>query len=60
MSEDQKRFFSPVDGVSLWIEQGSSIHLKSIAAFGDPVELTAEEARQIAKALQDLADAIEL
>jgi hypothetical protein len=30
--------------IRLWIEQGTSIHLKSVTAFGDPVELSSEEA----------------
>ena len=41
--------------VSLWIEQGSSIHLKAVSSQGDPVELTASEALQIADALLEVA-----
>jgi len=37
--------------VFLWLEQESSIHLKAISGHGDPVELTADEAREIAAAL---------
>ncbi len=37
--------------VRFWIEQESSIHLKAVTSHGDPVELTAVEAREIAAAL---------
>jgi hypothetical protein len=45
--------------IAMWIEQESSIHLKVISPFGDPVELNAEEARQLANALLRLAASIE-
>jgi hypothetical protein len=45
----------PADDVYAWIEQESSIMLKAVTAFGDPVELSADEARSIAAALLDLA-----
>ena len=41
--------------VRFWIEQESSIHLKAVSSHGDPVELTAPEARQIAEALLETA-----
>jgi hypothetical protein len=44
--------------VYFWIEQGSSIHLKAISGT-DPVELSSGEAREIAKALLDLATELE-
>ena len=37
--------------VYLWLEQGTSIHLKAASANGDPVELRVDEAREIASAL---------
>ena len=37
--------------VYFWLEQQSSIHLKAASPHGDPVELTADEARAIASAL---------
>jgi len=43
--------------VYFWIEQSSSIHMKA-ASKGDPVELTANEARKIGEAL--IAAAAEL
>ena len=36
--------------VVFWIEDGSSIHIKTITGSGDPVELTTNEARKLAKA----------
>lgn len=41
--------------VYFWIEQGTSIHLKASSPHHDPVELTAEEAREIALALLETA-----
>ena len=43
--------------VRAWIDGG--IHLKAITAFGDPVELSAEEARQIVDGLLRLVAALE-
>ncbi|MCS4259521.1 hypothetical protein EDF83_3259 [Pseudomonas protegens] len=48
-------FESSESAVRLWIEQGSSIHLKAISPHNDPVELTAEQALELAQALQRLA-----
>lgn len=47
---------SLADGeVVFWIEQGSSIHIKAISPYGDPVELTAAEARRLAEHLLRMA-----
>jgi hypothetical protein len=49
-------YFESSEGdVRLWIEQGSAIHLKAISPHNDPVELTAEQALEVAQALQRLA-----
>jgi len=45
-----------VDDVYLWLEQGTSVHIKAVTQSGDPVELNSAEARQLATALMDLAD----
>lgn len=42
-----------------WIEQQSSIHLKAVSPAGDPIELTAAEARAMAIALARLADELD-
>jgi hypothetical protein len=49
----------PSDDVYCWLEQDSSIMLKAVTRYGDPVELTAGEARDIAAALLILADRLE-
>jgi hypothetical protein len=51
------RRFSDGD-VRLWIEQESSIHLRAISGT-DPVELSSAEARDVAKALLDLASELD-
>ena len=45
--------------VRFWIEQESSIHLKAVSPHGDPTELTAEDAREIAAALIAAAQQID-
>ena len=45
--------------VAMWTADERSIHLKAISAHGDPVELNAEEARELAGELLRLASAIE-
>jgi hypothetical protein len=45
--------------VYFWIEQESSIHLKAASPHGDPVELTADEAREIGAALMAAADRLD-
>jgi hypothetical protein len=49
----------PADDVYCWLEQESSIMLKAVTKFGDPVELTADDARAIASALLALAERLE-
>jgi len=43
----------------LWVEQSSSIQIKAVTKQGDPVELNAEEARDLADQLKKLADKID-
>jgi hypothetical protein len=45
--------------VYFWLEQDSSIHLKAVSAHDDPVELTADEAREIASALISTAQKLD-
>jgi len=45
--------------VNLWLEQESSIMVRSITSFGDPVELTSEDARAFAKMLLAAADKLD-
>ncbi len=44
------------DEAYLWIEQDSSIMAKIVSKFGDPLELTADEARLLAVMLNTVAD----
>ena len=52
MNEKKEAVFSISDGDAYcWTEQESSVMLKSVSKFGDPVELTKEEAIALGKAL---------
>jgi len=59
VSDDTSTKIHHVDDVYLWLEQGSSIHIKAVTQFGDPVELSSHHARQLATTLTDLADQVE-
>lgn len=55
-TECAEDYFESSDGdVRVWIEQGSTIHIKAISEYNDPVELTAEQALELAQVLQRLA-----
>lgn len=58
-SGESSDLIRPADDVYCWLEQDSSIMLKAITKFGDPVELAAVEARSIASALLALAERLE-
>ncbi|CAJ0821368.1 hypothetical protein LMG19087_04413 [Ralstonia wenshanensis] len=52
-------YFETSDGaVRIWIEQGSSIHIKAITKESDPVELSDSEALEIAEVLRHFASRI--
>jgi hypothetical protein len=44
------------DDVRLWQDAGGGITIKAVTPEGDPVELSAVQARQLAQALIELAD----
>lgn len=46
--------------VTFWVEQESSIHIKTRNPHGDPVELTSDEAKSIALALLESVRQIEI
>ena len=49
---EKKEVFSVSNGEAYcWAEQQSSVMLKAVTTFGDPVELTKEEAIELANAL---------
>jgi len=51
---------SIADGqITLWTADERLIHLKAISPHGDPAELNAEEARELARELLRLASATE-
>jgi len=47
------------DDISCWLEHETSIMLKAVTKFNDPVELTADEARDIANVLLSFAERLE-
>ncbi len=51
MSNEQQIHKFAGGDVCFWLEQESSIHLKAVSGSSDPVELTADEVREIASAL---------
>ena len=56
---EKKEVFTTSDGDAYcWAEQESSVMLKSVTKHGDPVELTKEEALDLAKALIAAAEKI--
>ena len=55
----EKTMFELGPELRTWIEQGQSICIKAVTELGDPVELSTDEARALAKALLDFVDAIE-
>jgi hypothetical protein len=44
------------DDVRLWLDPGGGITLKAVTKEGDPVELSATQARDLAVALVEAAD----
>lgn len=44
--------------ISLWVEQ-ESVHIKAVDPHGDPVELTSEMCKDLARALEELALIVE-
>ncbi len=41
--------------IVLWIDDDSSLHLKSVTKFGDPVELSLEEVNELCEVLRKIA-----
>ncbi len=44
--------------VYFWTEHGTSIHIKAITSFGDPVELSMLEAEELAEKLTTMISKI--
>lgn len=51
MTNDHEECRLVLDDVSIWLEDKSSIMFKAVTTHGDPVELTAGEARRIVACL---------
>jgi hypothetical protein len=47
------------DHVTVWIADGGSIHIKTRDPHGDPVELAAQEARELVEVLNNLIRELE-
>lgn len=60
MNEKKDDVFKIASGDAYcWAEQGSSVMLKAVTGYGDPVELSSEEAIELANALIKAAKAVE-
>ncbi len=58
--DNSKNVLRFADGeVCMWIEDGGSIHLRAASSHGDPAELTARDARDIAAALVELSQQLD-
>jgi hypothetical protein len=55
---DDAEAFRLDEEASVWLRDGAP-HVKVVTAYGDPVELTATEARLLAQGLLRLADALD-
>ncbi|SEK11806.1 hypothetical protein SAMN03159494_05533 [Achromobacter sp. NFACC18-2] len=52
---DKEDYFQSNDGcIQVWIEQGTSIHIKAATNLNDPVELSESEALELAEVLKAL------
>lgn len=57
MTEPKKDYFELGDGqIQVSIHDDTSVHIKALTSFQDPVELSAEEARELGELLLRLAD----
>jgi hypothetical protein len=48
-----EQYYAIDDEFAMWVEDESSIHIKTISQFGDPVELTFDQAEELARKLLD-------
>jgi len=51
-------FHTVADHITLWADQGRSIHIKTREPHGDPVELSHGEAVELLEVLRKLIDEI--
>lgn len=59
MMKAEEEIFKLSNGdIVIWTEMDSSLHIKCITKFGDPVELNSEEVNELCKILLALAKRI--
>lgn len=59
MKDEKPEVFNVSDGdVYCWAEQESSVMLKAVTKYGDPVELTKQEAVDLAHAILKAAEKV--
>ena len=57
MNFDSEKVYEFSGGdVALWVEQDSSVQIKAVNSFSDPVELTELDARKLGELLIKMAD----
>lgn len=57
--ESEQNYFETSDGaIRIWIEQGTSIHMKAVTSEDDPVELSEAEAIEVSEVLKRFANKI--
>ena len=59
MTEPDENGVYHVDEAYAWLEQESSIMFKAVTKSGDPLELTAHDARKLSEVLLKLAETLE-
>ena len=59
MTEPDEKGVYHVYEAYAWLEQESSIMFKAVTKFGDPLELTAHEARELSAVLLKLTETLE-
>ncbi|MEC4723585.1 hypothetical protein RY831_31085 [Noviherbaspirillum sp. CPCC 100848] len=58
LNTSEEYYESSDSTIRIWIEQGTSIHMKVITKTNDPVELSEEEALEISDVLKKFAKRI--
>ena len=57
--ESEQNYFETSGGaIRIWIEQGTSIHMKAVTSEDDPVELSEAEAIEVSEVLKRFANKI--
>ncbi len=60
MNAENERVYAISNGdVVAWVDPGAAVHLKCVTPHGDPVELNAEEVRELCELLGRLLREIE-